>query len=62
MGKEDFEYEVVNVHNLRPGHDRHYALDMTKLHELGWKSPVTFEESLKKTIQWQMANKEWIEN
>src|SRR3990167_1856034 len=60
MGKEDFEYEVVNVHNLRPGHDRHYALDMTKLHELGWKSPISFEESLKKTIKWQMENPNWI--
>ena len=60
MGKEDFEYEVVNVHSLRPGHDRHYALDMTKLHELGWKSPISFEESLKNTIKWQMENPNWI--
>jgi dTDP-glucose 4,6-dehydratase len=60
MGKEDFEYEVVNVHTLRPGHDRHYQLDMTKLHELGWKSPLTFEESLKNTIKWQTEHKEWI--
>lgn len=60
MGKEDFEYEVVNVHTLRPGHDRHYALDMTKLHGLGWKSPLTFEQSLKKTIEWQMNNPRWI--
>lgn len=60
MGKPDFEYEVVNVHTLRPGHDRHYALDMTKLHELGWKSPLTFEESLKNTIEWQMKNDKWI--
>lgn len=61
MGKEDFEYEVVNVHTLRPGHDRHYALDMSKLHSLGWKSPLTFEESLKNTIEWQKKNKEWLE-
>ena len=60
MGKPDFEYEVVNVHTLRPGHDRHYALDMTKLNELGWKSPLTFEESLKNTIKWQMDNPIWI--
>lgn len=60
MGKLDFEYEVVDVHTLRPGHDRHYALDMTKLHELGWKSPLTFEESLEKTIKWQMDNPNWI--
>ena len=60
MGKEDFEYEVVNVHTLRPGHDRHYSLDMSKLRGLGWKSPLTFEESLKNTIEWQKAHPEWM--
>lgn len=60
MGKEDFEYEVVDVHTLRPGHDRHYALDMSKLHGLGWKSPTSFEESLKNIIKWQMENPQWI--
>lgn len=60
MGKDDFEYEVVNVHTLRPGHDRHYALDNSKIKSLGWKSPVTFEESLKNTIQWQMEHPEWL--
>ena len=60
MGKEDFKYEVVDVHTLRPGHDRHYALDMGKLHGLGWKSPLTFEESLKNTIKWQMEHPNWI--
>lgn len=59
-GKDDFEYEVVNVHTLRPGHDRHYALDNTKLKKLGWKSPLTFEESLQKTIDWQKNHPEWI--
>ena len=62
MGKEDFEYEIIDVHTLRPGHDRHYQLDMTKLHELGWRSPLSFEESLKKTIEWQMQHPEWINN
>lgn len=60
MGKPDFEYEVVNVHTLRPGHDRHYSLDMSKLHNLGWKSPTTFEQSLKEIIDWQQAHLEWI--
>ena len=60
MGKRDVQYEVVNVHTLRPGHDRHYGLDMTKLNELGWKSPVGFEDSLKATIEWQQDNPAWI--
>ena len=60
MGKEDFEYKVVDVHTLRPGHDRHYALSREKLEGLGWKPPLTFEDSLKNTIQWQMKHPEWI--
>lgn len=62
MGKPDFEYEVINVHSLRPGHDRHYSLSREKLEGLGWKPPMTFEESLKNTIQWQMEHPEWINN
>lgn len=60
MGKEDFEYEVVNVHSLRPGHDRHYRLSGEKLESLGWKSPLSFEESLKNTIKWQVDHPNWI--
>ena len=46
----------------RPGHDRRYAMDSTKIQEdLGWKSEYTFEEALDKTIQWYKSNTEWIE-
>lgn len=54
------EYELVDSHTKRPGHDPHYGLDDTKIKSLGWKSPMSFEESLKNTIEWQEANKEWI--
>jgi dTDP-glucose 4,6-dehydratase len=60
MGKE-LKYEFVDVHATRPGHDRHYGLDGTKLKEKGWKSPVSFDESIKNTIQWQSENAEWIQ-
>ncbi|MHA6727112.1 dTDP-glucose 4,6-dehydratase [Chryseobacterium sp. A301] len=47
----------------RPGHDKRYAIDATKLNEdLGWFPSVTFEEGLSKTIDWYLANPEWIEN
>lgn len=59
MGKEA-DYELVDFHSTRPGHDKHYGLDGSKLAKLGWKSPVSFEESLKNTIDWQMKNPEWI--
>lgn len=59
MGKE-LKYEILDAHQTRPGHDPHYALDDTKIKNLGWRSPLTFEESLKNTIEWQMKNPEWI--
>lgn len=44
----------------RPGHDKHYGLDDSKLKSKGWKSPVSFEESLKNTVEWQQQHKEWL--
>lgn len=54
------DYELVDFHSKQPGHDLHYGLDGTKLTQLGWKSPVNFEESLKKTIDWQQQHEEWL--
>lgn len=47
--------------SYRPGHDLRYALNGEKLFNLGWRLPKTFEESLKKTIEWTLDNKEWLE-
>jgi dTDP-glucose 4,6-dehydratase len=45
----------------RPGHDRRYAIDATKIStELGWKPSVTFEEGLSQTIDWYLSNSEWL--
>lgn len=60
MGVEELDYELVDTHTLRPGHDLHYGLDGTKMKELGWKAPVSFEESLKNTIDWQKQHPEWM--
>jgi dTDP-glucose 4,6-dehydratase len=47
----------------RPGHDKRYAIDATKINtELGWSPSVTFEEGLSKTIDWYLSNSEWLEN
>jgi dTDP-glucose 4,6-dehydratase len=59
MGKE-LKYELIDFHKDNPAHDIHYGLDGTKLKNLGWISPMSFEESLKNTIEWQSLNKEWI--
>lgn len=56
------KYEFEDFHSREPGHDLHYGLDGTKLANLGWKPPVDFETSLKKTIEWQENNQEWIES
>ena len=45
----------------RPGHDRRYAIDCSKLEtELGWKQQETFETGLRKTVQWYLDNPEWV--
>jgi dTDP-glucose 4,6-dehydratase len=44
----------------RPGHDRRYALDISKIErELGWTPQVTFEEGLKRTVRWYLENRDW---
>lgn len=47
----------------RPGHDRRYAIDASKINkELGWSPSVTFEEGLSETIDWYLANEEWLQS
>jgi dTDP-glucose 4,6-dehydratase len=44
----------------RPGHDRRYAIDATKLEtELGWRARETFETGLAKTVRWYLDNEWW---
>ena len=47
----------------RPGHDRRYAIDARKLEaELGWKPAETFETGIRKTVEWYLANPEWVQH
>lgn len=47
----------------RPGHDRRYALDSTKIErELGWKAETSFEAGLRDTVQWYLNNPQWVKN
>ena len=47
----------------RPGHDRRYAIDATKMErELGWRPTETFETGLEKTIRWYLDNQGWVAN
>ena len=46
----------------RPGHDRRYAIDCSKIErELGWRPSVTFEQGLRETVEWYRANSAWTE-
>jgi len=64
LGKESGENEkLITYVKDRPGHDKRYAIDATKLNkELGWYPSVTFEQGLSKTIDWYLENKQWLEN
>jgi dTDP-glucose 4,6-dehydratase len=47
----------------RPGHDRRYAIDASKLErELGWRPAETFETGIRKTVEWYLANQDWVSN
>ncbi len=56
IGKE-LKYEMTDFHSSRPGHDLRYALDGSKMKAMGWSLPLTFEESLRKTILWYLKHK-----
>jgi len=62
LGKKP-NYELVDFHSSRPGHDLRYALDGRKMREMGWEIPKTFEESLEQTVRWTIdpRNRRWLE-
>jgi len=61
VGK-DLNYEMVDFHSSRPGHDLRYALSGEKLKAAGFTFPKNFEESMEKTIKWYLMpqNKKWL--
>ena len=53
--------EQIRFVTDRPGHDRRYAIDASKLErELGWKPAETFATGIRKTVEWYLANPEWV--
>jgi len=59
VGK-DLNYELVDAHSSRPGHDLRYSLNGDKMYESGWVAPVKFRDSLEKTVKWYLRNPEWL--
>ncbi len=59
MNKE-LKYEIVDFHSARPGHDLRYALDGSKLVEMGYKMPVSIGKSLEKMVKWTLKHDKWL--
>jgi dTDP-glucose 4,6-dehydratase len=64
LGRKQGESETLITYvKDRPGHDRRYAIDASKINkELGWKPSVTFEEGLSETIDWYLENEKWLQH
>jgi dTDP-glucose 4,6-dehydratase len=55
--------EQITYVTDRPGHDRRYAIDASKINrELGWKPLETFETGIRKTVQWYLEHQDWVKN
>lgn len=59
MGKE-LDYQLVPSESARPGYDRRYALDGTKLREAGWRQPIPFQETIERIVSWTLDNPHWL--
>lgn len=53
-------YEMVDFHSSRPGHDLRYAISGERLKALGYEHPKGFKESLRKTVEWYIENPSWL--
>ena len=53
--------KLISFVKDRPGHDRRYAIDASKIkRELGWTPALTFERGIRETIEWYLANQDWV--
>jgi len=57
---KSLDYEMLDFHSSRPGHDLRYALDGSKMEGMGWKLPVDFYDSLDKTMNWYASHPAWL--
>ena len=55
----DAKIKFANFHATRPGHDRRYSLDGTKMAKLGWTPPTSFDDALREVVAWTLQNPEW---
>lgn len=60
LGKPEGQIKHIDDHNIRPGHDRRYALNCTKLRATGFNIAQNLDESLRDTIRWYVDHPEWL--
>ena len=58
---KDLNYEMVDFHSSRPGHDLRYSLSGEKMKQLGWQPSIKLTERIKQVVQWSLNNQNWIE-
>ena len=61
LGRPQENRSLITFVKDRPGHDRRYAIDAAKIkHDLGWEPSYTFEKGIEETIEWYLANSQWV--
>ena len=60
QGKE-LNYEMVDFHSSRPGHDLRYSLSGEKMKKLGWAPSIKLSQRIKQVVEWSLMNENWIE-
>jgi len=53
-------FQLVDFHSERPGHDLRYALSDQLIRNMGWKQPIDIEQSLEQTVKWYLHNRKWL--
>jgi dTDP-glucose 4,6-dehydratase len=55
--------ELIEYVTDRPGHDRRYAIDPSKIkNEIHWEPSITFDKGIRETIDWYLSNRAWVED
>ncbi len=57
---KDLQYEMVDFHTSRPGHDLRYALSGDLLKQLGWQPRIKLTDRIKETVEWTLKNDRWL--
>ena len=59
MGKE-LKYKLVPSESARPGYDRRYRLDGSRIDCAGWRAPIQFEETIERIVKWTLEHPHWL--